>query len=142
VSQPHNPLIANAFFRSGQIEAWGRGIEKMKKGCVVDNLPEPEFDISPSMFSICFNIRNNNTASAGPQIYSADKSGINSGINETRQKMLCLMLTNPKVTTRELSIELGIDRRNVESHIRVLKKNGALEREGARKNGRWVVVRQ
>jgi ATP-dependent DNA helicase RecG len=25
-SKPHNPLIANAFFRSGQIEAWGRGI--------------------------------------------------------------------------------------------------------------------
>jgi len=36
VSQPHNPLIANAFFRSGQIEAWGRGIEKMKKGCTAD----------------------------------------------------------------------------------------------------------
>jgi len=26
-SNPHNPLIANAFFRSGQIEAWGRGLE-------------------------------------------------------------------------------------------------------------------
>jgi ATP-dependent DNA helicase RecG len=146
VSQPHNPLIANAFFRSGQIEAWGRGIEKMKRGCIDDNLPEPEFDISPSMFSICFHIRNNNTASAESQIYSANNGemngGINSGINETRQKILALMLTNPNVTTQELSIELGIDRRNAESHIRALKKNGLLTREGARKNGRWVVTKQ
>ena len=61
-SQPHNPLIANAFFRSGQIEAWGRGIEKMKNGCAADGLPEPEFDITPTIFSITFRIRNNNGA--------------------------------------------------------------------------------
>jgi predicted HTH transcriptional regulator len=83
--------------------------------------------------------RNNNTVSAESQIYSANISGINSGINETRQKMLGLMLANPYVTTQELSIALGIDRRNVESHIRALKKHGVLEREGSRKNGRWVV---
>ncbi|MDR1532307.1 MAG: putative DNA binding domain-containing protein [Clostridiales bacterium] len=59
-SNPHNPVIANAFFRSGQIEAWGRGIEKMKSGCKADGLPEPEFDITPEMFSIRFHIRDNN----------------------------------------------------------------------------------
>jgi len=28
-SQPFNPDIANAFFRAGEIEAWGRGIERI-----------------------------------------------------------------------------------------------------------------
>jgi len=59
-SMPHNPLIAGAFFRSGQIEAWGRGIEKMRNGCIAVNLPEPELNILPDRFSICFYIRNNN----------------------------------------------------------------------------------
>ena len=63
-SRPHNHLIANVFFRSGQIEAWGRGIEKMKKGCAADGLPEPEFDITSGIFSICFRIRDNNKAIA------------------------------------------------------------------------------
>ena len=63
-SKPHNPLIANTFFRSGQIEAWGRGIEKMRKGCVADNLSEPEFEIASTIFSICFHIRDNNKAIA------------------------------------------------------------------------------
>ena len=59
-SRPHNPLIAGAFFRSGQIEAWGRGIEKMVSGCINDNLPPPEFTILPTTFSLLFRIRNNN----------------------------------------------------------------------------------
>jgi ATP-dependent DNA helicase RecG len=28
-SQPYNPDIANTFFRAGEIEAWGRGIERV-----------------------------------------------------------------------------------------------------------------
>ena len=33
-AQPYNPDVANAFFRSGMIEAWGRGIEWMMKDCL------------------------------------------------------------------------------------------------------------
>jgi ATP-dependent DNA helicase RecG len=29
ISIPYNPDIANAFFRAGFIESWGRGIEKV-----------------------------------------------------------------------------------------------------------------
>jgi predicted HTH transcriptional regulator len=49
------------------------------------------------------------------------------------------MSHNQSVTTQVIAEELSIDRRNVESHIRVLKKLGLVEREGARKNGRWIV---
>ena len=40
-SQPFNPDIANAFFRGGMIEAWGRGIEKMRAACESQGVPEP-----------------------------------------------------------------------------------------------------
>lgn len=33
-SQPYNPDIANALFRAGMIEAWGRGIEKIIQACL------------------------------------------------------------------------------------------------------------
>ena len=136
---PHNPLIAGAFFRSGQIEAWGRGIEKMKKGCIDDNLPEPEFKIMPTMFSICFRIRNNNEALANQKIYSADINGINGGINDTHQKIIDLMKNNPNITTQMIACELGVEFKNAESNIRALKKNGLIERIGSKKNGKWIV---
>jgi ATP-dependent DNA helicase RecG len=40
-SIPYNPDIANAFFRSGYVEAWGRGIEKINENCVEAGLPLP-----------------------------------------------------------------------------------------------------
>ncbi len=42
-SKPYNPDIANAFFRSGYIESWGRGITKMTNLCVEAGLPRPTF---------------------------------------------------------------------------------------------------
>ncbi|MBE0547872.1 MAG: putative DNA binding domain-containing protein [Rubrivivax sp.] len=40
-SQPHNPDVANAFFRAGEIEAWGRGIERIFSACRQAGVPEP-----------------------------------------------------------------------------------------------------
>jgi ATP-dependent DNA helicase RecG len=145
-SKPHNPLIANAFFRSGQIEAWGRGIEKMKKGCATDSLPEPKFEFAPTTFSVHFQIRNNN-AEARKDIYSVSQGGINDGINdginsgitEARQKAIDLMRADPRINTQQIADALGIGLRAAESHVRALKGAGLVQREGAKKNGRWIV---
>ena len=42
-SRPYNPDIANAFFRAGEIEAWGRGIERIVEACKGTGTPEPQF---------------------------------------------------------------------------------------------------
>ncbi len=42
-SLPYNPDIANAFFRAGMIEAWGRGIERIEEACAAAKCPMPEF---------------------------------------------------------------------------------------------------
>jgi len=42
-SRPHNPLIANTFFRCGFIESWGRGIDKMNKACIAEGLQSPVY---------------------------------------------------------------------------------------------------
>ena len=141
VSQPHNPLIANAFFRSGQVEAWGRGIDKMRSGCVADGLPEPEFDIRPTMFTIRFHIRNNNQPRSGNDRNDdfGVNFGANFGINETQQKIITLMLSNPHITAQAMADILNLTKRNVEYAIKALKAAGLVERVGAAKNGRWVV---
>lgn len=40
-SQPHNPDIASTFFRTGLIEAWGRGYERITEACREQGTPEP-----------------------------------------------------------------------------------------------------
>jgi ATP-dependent DNA helicase RecG len=40
-SCPFNPLIANAFFRAGYIESWGRGIQKIQRECREHGIEPP-----------------------------------------------------------------------------------------------------
>src|SRR5262249_43853057 len=42
-SRPRNPLIAEAFFRRGLVERWGRGTQKIVELCTLAGHPEPEF---------------------------------------------------------------------------------------------------
>ena len=42
-SMPYNPDIANTFFRAGEVEAWGRGIERIIKGCNEDGFSTVDF---------------------------------------------------------------------------------------------------
>lgn len=45
-SKPYNPKLANIFFKSGMIEAWGRGFEKIKEACRKYNGPLPEYEMN------------------------------------------------------------------------------------------------
>ena len=46
-SAPHNPGIANAFFRAGMIEAWGRGISHIVETCQVAGTAQPKWFVEP-----------------------------------------------------------------------------------------------
>lgn len=53
-SRPYNPDIANALFRSGYIESWGRGIIKISRECKQAGSPEPIFNFDLSDISLEF----------------------------------------------------------------------------------------
>ena len=46
-SSPYNPAIANAFFRAGEIEAWGRGVERIFAACAAAGSPKPVLRYDP-----------------------------------------------------------------------------------------------
>ena len=47
-SKPYNPKLAGVFFKSGMIEAWGRGFDKIREACAKYDAPLPEYNISAS----------------------------------------------------------------------------------------------
>ena len=53
-SAPHNPGIANAFFRAGMIEAWGRGIENIVVACRVAGTAAPVWEVEPGGLRLDF----------------------------------------------------------------------------------------
>jgi len=53
-SKPYNPDIANAFFRIGYIESWGRGTIKIIEKCKEAGLPIPKYYYEASDFWLEF----------------------------------------------------------------------------------------
>ena len=128
-SLPYNPLIAGAFFRSGQIEAWGRGIERMTEACKLWDKPEPFYRIRANEVMIGFYT----------DVNIVENIVENIGVNGTQAKIIELMRANPRITVQAIAREIGIAPRNVQVNIRTLKAMDLVERAGPAKGGIWMV---
>ena len=143
-SHPYNPLLANAFFCSGHIESWGRGIEKMHRECRKHDIPAPLFDYGMSGLMLTF--------LANPQQLKVALGEVAPGFGEgspqsspesspkTEERILELIRANASITTEQLGKEIGITKRAVLKQIRKLKEHQRLERIGPAKGGRWNVL--
>jgi ATP-dependent DNA helicase RecG len=135
-SIPYNPLIASTFFRTGSIEIWGRGVERIISACTREGKPSPDYAIMQSSVMVTFYTREKFG-------YSEDdcgiNTGINTGINAADQNFLAALRANPEITTSEIADTLGITTRSAEYRLNRLKKLNLIERIGAKKNGKWLV---
>ncbi len=130
-SKPNNPDVANAFFRAGMIESWGRGIEKIVNLCVEAGLPAPAFDTGFGGLQIEFY----------PKSQTVEET-VEKSTKSSREKIIELMSENPDITISEISNSIGISIKGVEKQISILRKSGIIERVGSDKTGRWKIIPQ
>ena len=60
----------------------------------------------------------------------------------TQENILKLIKKNPNITQTEMAKILGITRDGISYNIKQLKNKGIIERVGATKNGKWVIVKK
>ena len=135
-SKPYNPDIANAFFRTGLIEAWGRGISKMKNACKDSGVPEPEVEIEGGGYWLKFPFRESIgkvTPETAPE--TAPETTV-----KTPDKILNLLRENPKLSLQDVAENIGKSLRAVKDASRKLQDEGKLERLGPNKGGYWKVI--
>ena len=134
-SQPFNPDIANAFFRAGDIESWGRGIERIMSTCREAGSPEPAIEYTPGDLWVKFPFSPAYLAGASTGSDAGKSSGKSSG--KTEDKIIAIVRESPGISIPEIAKILGISTRAVEKQIRQLKANSRLRRIGPAKGGRW-----
>ena len=117
-SKPNNPDIANAFFRAGMIESWGRGIEKIIRLCSDSGLSKPVFDIRFGGLQVEF-------------IAESEK---------TSEKIIQLIKIKPFATIAEMAEQIGISERSIERNLQKMQNEHKLERIGPDKGGYWKVI--
>ena len=132
---PHNPNIANAFFRSGQIETWGRGIEKIETACKAEGRPAPVFAATGTEIIVTFSTAITDTDDS----VNAIENVSDQALSTTQRAILQLISVNPFVTTAAISEKVGVTQRRVASNMAKLKALGLIEREGSDRQGSWLV---
>ncbi len=133
---PYNPLLADAFFRAGYVESWGRGIEKIDNECKEHDIEPPLYDSSLSGLMVTFKANPLHLVAAQNLGKTAQKNSV-----KTREKILRLILDDPELSTEEMASTLGLSRKGVEWQIRKLKETGLLQRIGPDKGGRWKILK-
>ena len=153
-SYPYNLRIAQVLYFTKYLEGWGTGIRRMIDICREQGKPEPEYKSDGYTVTVTFwknkqekgdSIQNDETASQNHSITSqktSQKDWIASqkDLNASQKTILEMVFENPNITTSEMAKQLGIDRRNVQEHIKKIHDLGLLHREGGRKAGKWIIV--
>lgn len=140
-SRPYNPLIANTFFRAGFIEAWGRGIEKIKDSCVEAGNPMPEYVVKKEDIMVTFKSLKTNTTQGATQgvTQGATQADINTIENAIPMRILKVIKNNPTLSQSQIAEMLGEKRDTIKYYIRKMRLSGIIAREGTSQNGKWII---
>lgn len=132
-SAPFNPDVANAFFRGGQIESWGRGIERMVQASIDAGLQAPDLQLEDGGVWVTFAF-----APTKPLV-RGEKWGEKT--TATRLALVQAMRRNPQISTVALAAEVGMaSTSGVEKHLKALREAGCIRRVGPAKGGTWEVL--
>ncbi len=106
-SAPYNPLIANAFFRSGDIESWGRGYRRIMASLSAHKLLPPHMTVDDGVAITYY-----------PDV--AIQLGA-MGVEERAIKVIEFAIENQRVTNSDVQNLLGVSKPTA---TRVLKSLG------------------
>jgi ATP-dependent DNA helicase RecG len=147
-SQPFNPSVANAFFRAGEIEAWGRGIQRIFDACHDADTPGPrvlyepgdiwfEFPYSEAYLEI---IPGGGDRGVGERVGEKVGERVGEKLTANQRRILGFLSQYPSMAAPELAEKVGISKRKIEQNVAALKKMGRLKRIGAARGGHWEVL--
>lgn len=135
-SHPFNPDIANAFFRAGEIETWGRGIQRIFAACKAAGTPKPKVRYEPNDLWLEFTYSKKYLAALGEKLGNQ----LGNQLGNTKERILEEMKVDPQISGARLADRLSISTTAVEKNIKQLRKDGRVKRVGGTR-GHWEVLK-
>lgn len=126
-----NVLIADIFYRSGAIEAWGRGIKLIISESQKNNFPPPSIRMYAGGMELVISKNAEDT--------NKDTNEDTNELTPIQKQILKLVSQNNKITIHQLSLIIGINVRNMKNNISKIKNKGLMMRVGSSKTGFWNV---
>ena len=135
-SKLRNPAIASAFAYMKIIEKWGTGIPRILRECREYGLRRPELIDFDGDFRV--NIYRNNDTKVRETTQTTQTTL--SRFSDDDIAVLRVIRSDPNLSQRQISLELGWSVDRVKYYVNKLKKLSAIERVGSSHNGHWNVL--
>ncbi len=136
-SRPYNPCIANAFFRAGYIESWGRGIQKICESCEAHGTAQPEYTVHSEDIMVKLAALTVDQDSKIPK-YHFDT--LNDTLNDTIERRIVERLKQEPATNQKTMAELlDVSVLTVKRIMKKMSDKGIIKRKGGRRFGCWEI---
>ena len=154
-SHPFNPDVANAFFRTGLIESWGRGIERMIAACTDADLAAPTIESETEGMWTTFHFSaqyiqaalradepsEDTTQETTQETEFTTQETANTTQETIRAKILTIISVESAITQRALAQRLAISINGVKYHLQKMRSAGILRHVGSTKSGTWEILK-
>lgn len=134
-----NKELKDMFFSLNLIESYGSGIRRAKDALLENGSPELKFypdneedNYTNAVMGINSDFLKVFTGSTTQEI-KIEKSVSN--------RIIELMMMEPNITAKQIAEHLNVSFDGVRYHIKKLRADGKIKREGSTKSGKWVVMK-
>jgi ATP-dependent DNA helicase RecG len=141
-SRPRNPKIADACFKAGYIDAWGRGTLKIINACKEAELPEPEIIEKDGGVQVTI-YKVPDDGQDGGQVrneFGMISEQIRNKFGANVAATFKVIADNPELSAEKIAQKLGLTSRTIENHQSKLKDAGYIMRIGEKIGGYWKIL--
>lgn len=137
---PKNPIIASFFRNIGYADQLGSGVRNLFKYSKYYSGKDPVF-LEGDVFRIIVPLKDGSRMESTPYTWQPYASRQPDRLCEgsPREAVLELIKSNTKLSQNQIAEKLCLNPNTVKYHIRKLREEGAIEREGTSRKGRWII---
>lgn len=147
-SNPHNKLIANVLYSTSYIEKWGSGVKRITDACAYRNVETPTWTTDGYFVTVTFKRPDFNANGTKDGTKDDTKDGTKE-LSDRQIDILSMIAEDCTITSPKISQKMSQKMSQKESSLRTIKRDladlqlkGFITREGGRKNGHWVILKQ
>jgi ATP-dependent DNA helicase RecG len=148
-SKSPNPVLADACFKAGYIDTWGRGTLKIFKACEKAGMPEPQIIEKDGGIKVTLFKTSIKKTDTGPITKPSEEIRDHFGTISERirdqfgtkvEATFKIIHEHPEYSAEKIAEELNVTSRTVENHQAKLKNAGYIQRKGDNVGGYWKVL--
>ena len=148
-SKPRNRNIANAMFKAGFIDTWGRGYMKIREGFEAAELPMPrvqnfcggvEVTVQRTKFMKMMHISDNVTRDVAEDVADGYTERQLLIINALKKHVADDVADKAVPNTKYLAELLGVNRKTIQRELSLLQAKEVVRWVGSDRSGYWVLT--